>query len=98
MGVLVSAVHAARRGATEYAVAGGVGYSADAYHIAQPEPNGAGVVLAIRRVLADAGLNADQVAHVNAHATSTPAGDVVECQSIAYTLGPAAARAATSAT
>jgi len=98
MVVLESAEHAARRGATVYAVAAGVGYSADAYHIAQPEPNGAGVVLAIRRVLADAGLNADQVAHVNAHATSTPAGDVVECQAIASALGPAAAGVVISAT
>ncbi len=83
MVVLESAEHAARRGATVYAVAAGVGYSADAHHIAQPEPDGTGVVLAMRRVLADARLNADQVTHVNAHATSTPAGDVVECQAIA---------------
>jgi 3-oxoacyl-[acyl-carrier-protein] synthase II len=91
MVVLESAEHAARRGATVHAVAAGVGYSADAHHIAQPEPDGTGVVLAIRRVLADAGLNPDQVTHVNAHATSTPAGDVVECQAIATALGPAAA-------
>jgi 3-oxoacyl-[acyl-carrier-protein] synthase II len=91
MVVLESAEHAARRGATVHAVAAGVGYSADAHHIAQPEPDGSGVVLAIRRVLADAGLNPDQVTHVNAHATSTPAGDVVECQAIATALGPAAA-------
>jgi 3-oxoacyl-[acyl-carrier-protein] synthase II len=98
MVVLESAEHAARRGATVHAVAAGVGYSADAHHIAQPEPDGSGVVLAIRRVLADAGLNADQVTHVNAHATSTPAGDVVECQAIATALGPAAAGVVVSAT
>jgi 3-oxoacyl-[acyl-carrier-protein] synthase II len=91
MVVLESAEHAARRGATVHAVAAGVGYSADAHHIAQPEPDGSGVVLAIRRVLADAGLDPDQITHVNAHATSTPAGDVVECQAIATALGPAAA-------
>jgi 3-oxoacyl-[acyl-carrier-protein] synthase II len=98
MVVLESAEHAARRGATMYAVAAGVGYSADAHHIAQPEPDGTGVVLAIRRVLADARLNADQVTHVNAHATSTPAGDVVECQAIATALGPAARGVVISAT
>ena len=98
MVVLESAEHAARRGATVHAVAAGVGYSADAHHIAQPEPDGTGVVLAIRRVLADAGLAADQVTHVNAHATSTPAGDVVECQAIAAALGPAAAGVVVSAT
>jgi 3-oxoacyl-[acyl-carrier-protein] synthase II len=81
-----------------YAVAAGVGYSADAHHIAQPEPDGTGVVLAMRRVLADARLNADQVTHVNAHATSTPAGDVVECQAIATALGPAAPGVVISAT
>jgi 3-oxoacyl-[acyl-carrier-protein] synthase II len=98
MVVLESAEHAARRGATMYAVAAGVGYSADAHHIAQPEPDGTGVVLAMRRVLADARLDADQVTHVNAHATSTPAGDVVECQAIATALGPAAPGVVISAT
>jgi 3-oxoacyl-[acyl-carrier-protein] synthase II len=98
MVVLESADHAARRGATVHAVAAGVGYSADAHHIAQPEPDGTGVVLAIRRVLADAGLSADQVTHVNAHATSTPAGDVVECRAIATALGPPSAGVVVSAT
>jgi 3-oxoacyl-[acyl-carrier-protein] synthase II len=98
MVVLESAEHAARRGATVHAVAAGVGYSADAHHIAQPEPDGTGVILAIRRVLADAGLNPEQVTHVNAHATSTPAGDVVECEAIAAALGPAAGGVVVSAT
>jgi 3-oxoacyl-[acyl-carrier-protein] synthase II len=96
--VLESAEHAARRGATVHAVAAGVGYSADAHHIAQPDPDGTGVILAIRRVLADAGLNPEQVTHVNAHATSTPAGDVVECEAIAAALGPAAGGVVVSAT
>jgi len=96
--VLESAEHAARRGAVLHAVAAGVGYSADAHHIAQPEPDGTGVVLAIRRVLADAGLDPGQLTHVNAHATSTPAGDVVECQAIAAALGPAATGVVVSAT
>jgi 3-oxoacyl-[acyl-carrier-protein] synthase II len=96
--VLESAEHAARRGARVYAVAAGVGYSADAHHIAQPDPDASGVVLALRRVLADADLDPEQVAHVNAHATSTPAGDVVECQAIAEALGPASAGLVVSAT
>ena len=96
--VLESAEHAARRGARRHAVAAGVGYSADAHHIAQPDPDASGVVLALRRVLADAGLDPEQVAHVNAHATSTPAGDVVECQAIAEALGPASAGVVVSAT
>jgi 3-oxoacyl-[acyl-carrier-protein] synthase II len=98
MVVLESAEHAARRGARVHAVAAGVGYSADAHHIAQPDPDAAGVVLAIRRLLADAGLSPDQVTHVNAHATSTPAGDVVECQAVATALGEAAGGVVISAT
>src|ERR1700761_2458804 len=78
MVVLESAEHAAARGATVYAEAAGVGYSSDAHHIAQPEPEGKGLKLVLRRVLADAGLRPEQVVHVNAHATSTPAGDAVE--------------------
>jgi len=91
MVVLESAKHAARRGARVYAVAAGAGYSADAYKIAQPEPSGNGIVAAIGAVLADADLDPGQVVHVNAHATSTPAGDVVEGQAIVRALGPAAA-------
>jgi 3-oxoacyl-[acyl-carrier-protein] synthase II len=98
MVVLESAEHAARRGARVYAVAAGVGYSADAHHIAQPDPAGTGARLALRRVLADARLQAEQVVHVNAHATSTPAGDVVEAQAIAGVLGAAASGVVVSAT
>jgi 3-oxoacyl-[acyl-carrier-protein] synthase II len=98
MVVLESAAHAAARGARVHAVAAGAGYSADAHHIAQPDPDGAGIVLAIQRVLADAGLSPEQVVHVNAHATSTPAGDTVEGQAIAAALGPAAPGVVVSAT
>ena len=98
MVVLESAEHAARRGATVYAVAAGVGYSADAHHIAQPDPAGVGIVRAIGRALADGGIEPDQVVHVNAHATSTPAGDVVEGQAIATALGTAARGVVVSAT
>jgi 3-oxoacyl-[acyl-carrier-protein] synthase II len=96
--VLESAEHAARRGATVYAIAAGVGYSSDAHHIAQPDPDATGVVRAIQHALDDAHVNAEQVAHVNAHATSTPAGDIVECQAIATALGPAAGGVVISAT
>jgi 3-oxoacyl-[acyl-carrier-protein] synthase II len=98
MVVLESAEHAQRRGAQVLAVAAGSGYSADAHHIAQPEPSGRGIVAAIQAVLADAGLDPDQVVHVNAHATSTPAGDAVEGQAIAAALGPAADGVVVSAT
>jgi 3-oxoacyl-[acyl-carrier-protein] synthase II len=96
--VLESEEHAQRRGARVHAVAAGAGYSADAHHIAQPEPSGNGIVASIEAVLANAGLDAGQVVHVNAHATATPAGDVVEGQAIVRALGPAAAGVVVSAT
>jgi 3-oxoacyl-[acyl-carrier-protein] synthase II len=98
MVVLESEEHAAARGATVLAVAAGVGYSSDAHHIAQPEPEGKGLRLVLTRVLADAGIQPSQVVHVNAHATSTPAGDVVEAQAIAAALGDAAPGVVVSAT
>ena len=98
MVVLESAEHAQRRGARLHAVAAGSGYSSDAHHIAQPEPGGTGIVAAIQAVIADAGLDPDQVVHVNAHATSTPAGDAVEGQAIVTALGPAADGVVVSAT
>ncbi len=85
--VLESAEHAARRGAQVIAVAAGAGYSADAHHIAQPEPDGIGAAAAIRHALADAGVAPEQVVHVNAHATSTPAGDVPEVLAIKREIG-----------
>jgi 3-oxoacyl-[acyl-carrier-protein] synthase II len=88
--VLESESHAESRGARVYAVAAGSGYSCDAHHIAQPHPQGSGARLAIERALTNAGVTPEQIAHVNAHATSTPAGDVLEAQAIAAALGEAA--------
>jgi len=88
--VLESLSHARQRDATVYAVAAGAGYSSDAYHIAHPAPDGSGVIAAITRAIADAGIDPAQLVHVNAHATSTPEGDVVEVQALAKALGPAA--------
>jgi 3-oxoacyl-[acyl-carrier-protein] synthase II len=96
--VLESAEHAAKRGATVHAVAAGAGYSADAHHIAQPEPEGTGILRAIQNCIADAQLDPEQIVHVNAHATSTPAGDVVEGQTIARAVGSAASGVVVSAT
>jgi len=88
--VLESLSCARRRGATVHAVAAGAGYSSDAYHIAHPAPDGAGVIAAITRALADARVDPEQVVHVNAHATSTPEGDALEAQALAKALGAAA--------
>jgi 3-oxoacyl-[acyl-carrier-protein] synthase II len=93
--VLESEEHARRRGATPYAEVAGVGMSSDAYHIAQPDPVGAGAVRAMRSALHDAGIEATDVVHINAHATSTPQGDVAEAGAIRTALGEEAAAAAT---
>jgi 3-oxoacyl-[acyl-carrier-protein] synthase II len=98
MVVLESAEHAARRGAHVYAVAAGAGYSADAHHIAQPEPEGTGIRSAIGHALANARVSPEQIVHINAHATSTPAGDVVEAQAVAAALGEHAAGVVMSST
>jgi 3-oxoacyl-[acyl-carrier-protein] synthase II len=88
--VLESLSHARQRGARVYAVAAGAGYSSDAYHVAHPAPDGAGVAAAIGRALADARVDPEQVVHVNAHATSTPEGDPLEAQALVKALGSAA--------
>ena len=96
--VLESLRHARARGARIYAVAAGAGYSSDAYHIAHPAPDGAGVMAAIGRALIDARVDPSQVAHVNAHATSTPEGDRPEAQALAKALGSAADNVIVSST
>lgn len=79
--------HAKTRGAKIYARLTGVGMSADAYGIAPPDPTGAGQESAMRFALEQAGITGSDVVHVNAHATSTPAGDGVEAAAIHRLLG-----------
>ncbi|GAB3720924.1 beta-ketoacyl-ACP synthase II [Nocardiopsis nanhaiensis] len=89
--ILESAEHAAKRGAKVYARAAGSGYTDDAHDIVMPDPEGAGQARAIHQALADGDLKPSDIAHVNAHATSTPAGDVGETRAIRAALGDAAA-------
>lgn len=89
--ILESAEHAARRGAKAYAQAAGVGYTDDAYDIVQPDPEGRGQARAIDEALKDADLKPSDIAHVNAHATSTPTGDVGETRALRTALGDSAA-------
>lgn len=96
--VLESEEHAKARGARIYARVPGVGMSADAYDIAPPDPSGAGQERALRLALANAGVAAADLVHVNAHATSTPAGDGVEATAIRRALGADADHVAVSAT
>jgi 3-oxoacyl-[acyl-carrier-protein] synthase II len=96
--VLESAEHAARRGAAVYATAAGVGYAADAHNLVLADPTGNGAADAMKRALADAGAAVEQVVHINAHATSTPAGDSAEAMAIRQVLGDAARGVVVSAT
>jgi 3-oxoacyl-[acyl-carrier-protein] synthase II len=96
--VLESAEHAAARGARVYAEVSGAGLTSDAHHIAQPDPVGAGAARAMSMALDDAGLTAADVVHLNAHATSTPQGDVAEAAAIRGALGSHVDHVAVSAT
>jgi 3-oxoacyl-[acyl-carrier-protein] synthase II len=85
--VLERADHAAARGARVYARLAGAGITSDGYDIVQPDPEGTGQCRAVAAALADARLAATDVRHVNAHATSTPAGDVSEVRVVRAALG-----------
>jgi 3-oxoacyl-[acyl-carrier-protein] synthase II len=96
--VLESAEHAERRGAKVYCEALGQGLSADSHHIAQPEPTGRGISAALEHLLAATGLNPAEIAHLNAHATSTPQGDIAEIKALHKVFGDDLSHLAVSAT
>ncbi len=81
--VLEEAAAAAARGATVYAEVAGSGSTADAHHITAPAPDGRGAIACMRAALADAGLSAEEVTHINAHGTSTPLNDATEAAAVA---------------
>jgi 3-oxoacyl-[acyl-carrier-protein] synthase II len=87
--ILEEEQHAVKRGAKIYGVVSGAGMSSDGYHIAAPEPEGAGAARAMKFALTDANAKATDVVHINAHATSTPVGDIAEYKAMRSALGDA---------
>jgi 3-oxoacyl-[acyl-carrier-protein] synthase II len=96
--VLEELEHAKARGAKIYAEVVGYGMSGDAYHMTTPSPGGEGAARCMRNALRDAGLNASDIDYINAHGTSTPAGDIGETQAMKAALGDHAYKIAVSST
>jgi 3-oxoacyl-[acyl-carrier-protein] synthase II len=90
--------HAKRRGAPILAEVLGFGMTSDAYHISAPAEDGDGAIRVIRCALEDAGLNPEDVNYINAHGTSTPAGDVVETRALKGVFGDHAKKIMVSST
>jgi 3-oxoacyl-[acyl-carrier-protein] synthase II len=89
---------ARRRGATIHAEIIGFGMSGDAYHMTQPSTGGEGAALCMRNAMMDAGLDKEAVDYINAHGTSTPAGDLAETMAIKNVFGKQAGNVAISST
>ena len=96
--VLEEYEHAKQRGAKIYAELIGFGMSGDAYHMTSPPEDGSGAAASMRNAILDAGISPELINYINAHGTSTPAGDKAECQAVKSVLGAAAGQVAVSST
>ena len=96
--VLEEYEHAKARGARIYAELVGFGMSGDAYHMTSPPADGAGAALSMRNAITDAGINAEDIDYINAHGTSTQAGDRAECYAVKSVMGSAVDQVAVSST
>ncbi|CAM3875088.1 beta-ketoacyl-ACP synthase II [Rahnella bruchi] len=96
--VLEEYEHARKRGAKIYAEIVGFGMSSDAFHMTSPPEDGAGAALAMENALRDAGISASQIGYINAHGTSTAAGDKAEAQAVKSVFGADAHKVLVSST
>ena len=96
--LLEEAEHAKKRGARIYCELAGYGCTADAYHMTQPQPEGYGAARAMRLAMNHAQVNPEDVGYINAHATSTPLGDICEIKAIKQAFGAHAQKVMVSAT
>ncbi len=87
--VLETVEHAAARGARVHGHLAGAGLASDAHHVTAPDPTGTGAARSITAALRDAGVGPDEVGHIDAHATSTPLGDLAEARALNLALGSA---------
>lgn len=85
--ILENYEHAKARGAKIYAEIGGIGMSADAYHMTAPHPEGKGIILAMKLALKDANVAPSEIDHINTHGTSTPLGDIAEIKAVEEVFG-----------
>lgn len=96
--ILEELEHAQNRGATIYAELVGIGMSGDAYHMTAPHPEGIGATLALKMMLADAGIQPEEVDYLNMHGTSTPLGDIAETKAVKQVFGEHAYKMSLSST
>lgn len=96
--VLEEYEHAKARGAKIYAEVIGFGMSSDAYHMTSPPEDGSGAAASMRNAIKDAGISPADIQYINAHGTSTPAGDKAECQAVKSVMGDAVNKVAVSST
>ena len=96
--VLEEYEHAKKRGARIYCELAGYGMSGDAHHMTQPSPSGEGPARCMHNALKDAGMNKEQVDYINAHGTSTPAGDKAETQAVKLAMGDHSKKVVVSST
>jgi len=96
--VLEEYEHAVARGAKIYAEFAGFGMSGDAFHMTSPPADGNGAALSMSNALRDAGMNPEDIQYINAHGTSTPAGDIAECRAVKSVFGNTSKQLAVSST